>query len=105
MIDTVIEALGRLERKQEPGVIELADNATGLDLLQTVYSDPKQPLGVRLRSAIEALPFENPKLSAVAVTNMSGRDFADRLDRAIERSASARPRVPLMIEHKPTEQR
>jgi hypothetical protein len=39
---------------------------------------------------VEALPFEAPKLSAVAVTSMSGEDFAARLDRCLARSARAR---------------
>jgi hypothetical protein len=39
-----------------------------------------------MRAATEALPFEAPKLSAVAVASMSGNEFAQRLDRAIARS-------------------
>jgi hypothetical protein len=41
-------------------------------------------LAVRRRAAIEALPFESPKLSAMAV--LPAGDFADRLERAIARS-------------------
>jgi hypothetical protein len=46
----------------------------------------------RLRAAIEALPFESPKLSATAV--LRGDDFATRLERATTRSGKA----PLLIE-------
>ena len=67
-------------------VVELAEGEHSLDFLQAVYRDPMQPLSVRMRAAIEALPFEAPKLSAVAVSSMSGADFAERLERAIARS-------------------
>jgi hypothetical protein len=43
-------------------------------------------LPVRIRCAVECLPFENPKLSAVAVASLSGNDFAFALDKAIARS-------------------
>jgi hypothetical protein len=44
-----------------------------------------------MRAAIEALPFESPKLSATAVFP-AGEDFASRLERTIERSGAA-PRL------------
>jgi hypothetical protein len=44
------------------------------------------PLPVRMRAAAEALPYENPKLSAIAVASLTGNGFAKRLDRAIMRS-------------------
>jgi hypothetical protein len=43
------------------------------------------------RSAVEALPFEEPKLSAVAVGHFTGQDFAAQLDRAIQWSAADPP--------------
>jgi len=53
----------------------------------------------QMRAAIESLPFESPKFTAVAVGHLDG-SFADLLDRAIERS-----RQPLkLIEAKPVEQ-
>ena len=59
---------------------------SALKYLQSIYRNPMEPTGVRIRAAIESLPYENPKLSAVAVGYMNAEDFASRLDRAIERS-------------------
>jgi hypothetical protein len=56
-----------------------------LAFLQAIYRNPLQPLPVRLRAAIECLPFESPKLSATAILREG--DFAVHLDRALERSA------------------
>jgi hypothetical protein len=42
----------------------------------------------------EALPYENPKVSAVAISHMNSQDFASALDRAIERSKQP---TPLML--------
>jgi hypothetical protein len=60
---------------------------SALSLLQTIYLDEAQPLSVRMRAASEALPYENPKLSAMAVTSLNANDFARALDRAIARSS------------------
>jgi hypothetical protein len=43
-------------------------------------------LAVRIRCAVEALPFESPKLSATAV--LTAEDFADRVEKAIVRSGA-----------------
>ena len=80
------------------------EGETSLQLLQAIYKNRKQPLNARVRCAIEALPFENPKVSAVAVSHMNGQDFASALERAIRRSKS--PLVlnaPAVIEHEPSE--
>jgi len=87
--------LNAFERAMSGGVVEREPaGETALALLQSVYRDPRVPLPVRIRCAAEALPFETPKLGAVAVTSLTANDFAAALDRAIARSGKA----PLMIE-------
>jgi hypothetical protein len=77
-----------VEEDQPKKIEEGPEGETSLQLLQTVYRDRKQPLNVRVRCAVEALAHEYPRVSAVAVTSMSGQSFAEALERAIERSKS-----------------
>jgi hypothetical protein len=80
---SVDKSFGGLPPKTEP----IGDTALGL--LQAVYR-------MRVRCAVEALPYENPKLSAIASTILDGASFAALLDRATERSRGAQ-----LIEAKP----
>jgi len=51
---------------------------------------------------VEALVHEYPRVSAVAVTSMSGQSFAEALERAIQRSkAPLALDPPAVIEHEP----
>jgi hypothetical protein len=99
ILDTVDAALSRFD--DEPELIEIAPGETSLDFLRKVYRSVKQPMSRRMRARIEALQHEHPRLQAIATTNMSGQDFASTLERAIQRSRSAR--VSLMIEAKTVE--
>jgi hypothetical protein len=56
--------------------------------LQMAYRGQVQLTPQQMRAAIEALPFEVPKLSATAIASMDEKSFAAALDRAIERSKS-----------------
>jgi hypothetical protein len=79
-----MELIPDLTRTIEVDAIELAPNGTSLDLLQQVYRNPSLPLMTRMRAATAALPHEHPKLAVTTVVNAG--DFADQLERAIERS-------------------
>jgi hypothetical protein len=82
-MDSVLEVLDRIEaqRSQRDAAII---GPSALTFLQAVYRDPDVPLSVRIKCAVEALPYETPKLSATAI--LSDEDFAQRLERAILRS-------------------
>jgi hypothetical protein len=99
MLATVERALAELE--EEPIAPE---GETSLKLLQAIYRDKKQPLNVRVRCAIESLPFETPKLSATAVATMDGQSFAEALERAINRSQSPIPLLNGPVEQLPAEE-
>jgi hypothetical protein len=70
------------EQAPAPVVDEAKD---AYELLQSVYRNPALPIGMRMRAAIEALPFEKPKLAVTAIVE-GGEAFAARLERAIARS-------------------
>jgi hypothetical protein len=56
-------------------------------------------MSLRMRAAIEALPFEVPKLSATAIATLDGKTFAEALERCIERSKSPPMLNAPTIEH------
>src|SRR5262245_28147937 len=64
----------------------LPKGVRALELLQMVYRGEAKATPQQMRASIESLPYENPKLSAVAVGYLTGEDFASRLERAIERA-------------------
>jgi len=71
-----------------------------LPYLQSIYRNPMEPTTVRMRAAIECLPYENPKVSAVAISHMDSQSFAEALDRCIARSNSP-PRLNGPVEELP----
>ncbi len=82
------------ENDEAPG-----EPASALDYLQDIYKGRRQVDPVRMRAASIALPFEKPKLTAIATSSMDGASFAAMLDRAIERSKTP----PKVIEHRSEE--
>jgi hypothetical protein len=73
---------------------------TPLEFLEAVYCNETLPLTVRMRAAIECLPYKHPKQSVVAIGHFDGKTFAEALERCIERSKSP-PQLngPTTIEH------
>jgi hypothetical protein len=88
-------SIGEAPSAGEAPDVKLAPKATSLDFLRAVYLNAELPLSVRMRAAGLAIPYELPRLSVVASIN-DPASFADRLERAIERSGVR----PLMLEAK-----
>jgi hypothetical protein len=68
-------------------------NVTPMEFLEAVYLNEELPLTVRMRAAIECLPYKHPKQSVVAIGHFDGQTFAEALERCIERSRSPVPRL------------
>lgn len=76
---------------------EPVEPISALAYLQSIYRDPMESESRRLRAAIEAPPFESPKLSAIAVGSMTAQDFAARLEQAVARSGKTIDAKPLAL--------
>ena len=83
MTDRINEVLDRIEAQQASNE---AVPRNALEYVQDVYRGCRVADPWRMRAAMAALPFESPKLSAMAIVERS--DFATMLDRAIERSGN-----------------
>jgi hypothetical protein len=77
MKETYYEALDRI--MSVPDEVAMPAHGTSLDLLREVYRDQRQPLSVRMRAAVAALPFEHPKLSVTGTAHLAS-GFANRLE-------------------------
>jgi len=95
MTDAVTEVLDRIEQQRvEP---DLPEGVMALELLQMAYRGKVKLTPQQARCAIEALPYETPKLSATAIATIDGQIFAEALERATARSETARNgSVPLL---------
>ncbi len=69
-----------------------------LNFLKAVYMDAKLPLSVRMRAAIELLPFTHPKLAVTAM--VTENDIATLLDRRLKRIEAMNGK-PQQIDHTP----
>jgi hypothetical protein len=80
--------LDRLEAEQAIGEVEDA-----YELHRKVYQNIGLPLATRMRAAQIAIEYERPRLAVTGIFDARG-DFAERLERAVERSRAVR-----VIEH------
>ena len=83
------------EQRQQAGDA-IPDNIPLPELAEQVVRGKVKLSQSQLIMLIELLPFHMPQLSAVAVGRLTGEDFANRLDRAVD--ASNRAKVVKMIE-------
>jgi hypothetical protein len=81
--------LDRIEAEQRMDAELIPDN-TLQELAEQVVRGKVKLSPQQVRMLIELLPFYMPKLSAIGVGTLTGQTFADRLDRAIERSDRAK---------------
>jgi hypothetical protein len=91
MSERIATVLDQIEDQQQEPL--LPEGVTALPLLQMAYCGQVKLTQQQLRAAIEALPFEAPKLSATAIASLDGDTFAEALQRCLERSAQS---VPLL---------
>ena len=100
MRDTVDELIERnlAMIDDEPVLPEdmTAKQALELEMRGRIKLSPSQ-----FRAAKELLPYENPKLTAVAIGHMDQSGFAAALERAIERSKSPPPLLNGPVEQLP----
>ncbi len=89
--ERIAAVLDRLEAQQQ--IAPLDSGVRALELLQMIYRGEYKATAQQMRAAIESLPYEQPKLMAVA--HISG-SFAEQLDKAIE------ARSMKLIEQKPS---
>jgi hypothetical protein len=93
MAQTIAWVLDRIEAEQANAERQLRE-ADPPAFLKAVYMNADLPLSVRMRAAIEVLPFTHPKLAVTA--QVSENDFAALLDQRIKRLQEAK-----LIEHQP----
>ena len=91
MTETIAGVLDRIEAANAGRHMEEIDPLT---FLKGIYMNDELPLSVRMRAAIEVLPFIHPKLAVTA--QVTENDLVTLLDRRIKRMEQAR-----LIEHQP----
>ena len=79
-----------LKVPEEPKADPIPDNIPLPELAEQVVRGKVKLTPAQQRMLIELLPFYMPKLSAVGVGYMTNNTFAERLDRAIDRSNRAK---------------
>src|SRR6516162_5216136 len=79
-----------LKVPEEPKAEPIPDNIPLPELAEQVVRGKVKLTPPQMRMLIELLPFHMPRLSAVGVGYLNDNTFAQRLDRAIDRSERAK---------------
>jgi hypothetical protein len=87
--DTILPELQSLEAKQQQTSV-IPKGVTAPELADMVMRGEVKLSPQQMRAMVELLPFHAPKLSSVGVGYVNAQDFASRLERAVNRSESAR---------------
>jgi hypothetical protein len=92
--------LDRIETEQRGQVDDelIPDHIPLPELAEQVVRGKRKLSPAQMRMLIELLPYVRPKLTAVAVGHLTGENFYNRLERAINRSNNAK-----VIEHQPAQ--
>jgi hypothetical protein len=82
---SVTEELNKIEVKRQRELASLSPDPSlsAHDYLRQVYQDPRQPVHIRMKAAIEAIAYERPRLAVTA--NIAGQDIATLLEERIRR--------------------
>jgi hypothetical protein len=88
----VTAVLDQIEAEQRQSMVcdAIPDNIPLAELAEQVVRGKVKLSPSQLRMLIELLPFHLPKLSAVGVGYLTHDTFAERLDRAINRTEAAK---------------
>jgi hypothetical protein len=84
-----------VEEEPQPDDPMLPDDMTAKQALELEMRGLIKLTPSQFRAAKELLPYEQPKLTAVAIGHMDGNSFAQALERAIERSKQPPPPAAL----------
>jgi hypothetical protein len=76
--------------QEEPAPETIPDDIPLPELAEQVVRGKRKLSPAQMRMLIELLPYVRPKLTAVAVGHLTGEDFYNRLERAINRSERAK---------------
>ena len=83
--------LDQIEAEQRQSASDLIpDDIPIPELAEQVVRGKVKLTAQQMRMLVELLPYHSPKLTAVAVGHLTGEDFYNRLERAINRSERAK---------------
>ena len=83
-----IPPLARMDLKEAKVLPAEPSSQSAHAFLEAIWNDPGVPLPLRIRAAVEALPFERPKLAATYSLDLA---LGKRLEEAIARSEGRLP--------------